>query len=71
MSLRKKITETIFGFKGKTPSLSPGADRRSTLHYTSSINGVPPISRKPSLLDLNGKTPKTYKDNLPEEDARA
>lgn len=39
----------------------------SKLHKDYSINGNPNIANKPrpSTLDLNGKTPTKYTDNLP------
>lgn len=53
-----------FGNKGQKPFYTPES-KTSTLHNSSSINGMPNIKRKPSNLDLNGKTPKKYTDNLP------
>jgi hypothetical protein len=51
--------------------------RTSTIHNEYSINGNPNVtlaSGRPlppaSELDLDGKTPKTYKDNSPEAGAR-
>lgn len=65
MSLIDKLKDTWLGFKGIKPSNTPGSLPNSTLHNTSSINNVPSIRRKPSTLDLDGKTPRTYKDNAP------
>jgi hypothetical protein len=42
-----------------------GADKASTLHNTSSINGIPSIERAPSELDLDGRRPQEYIKNLP------
>ena len=53
------------GFKGNLPPRYEGSNPRSTLHYQSSINNQPAITRPPSDLDLNGKTPPKYLDNPP------
>lgn len=53
------------GFKGSQPPKYLGADPNSTLHNQSSINNNPAINRKPSDLDLDGKTPPKYLDNPP------
>lgn len=51
---------------GTTPSTPDFAD--SKLHRNYSITGEPNITGKPgeSQLDLDGKTPEKYSDNLPE-----
>ena len=59
MSLLSKISNTL-GFGGKTQKPVAGADRLSTLHYTTSINNVPKGTRPASNLDLDGKTPAKY-----------
>lgn len=51
---------------GKTPSTLNLKD--SKLHNTYSLDGKPNIAgvkQTPSVLDLDGKTPKKYIDNLP------
>lgn len=52
---------------GTTPSYTPGSNPQSRLHYQYSINGNPAVfsSPQPSTLDLDGKTPPKYTDNLP------
>ena len=55
-----------FGLKGKTPNKLAGSLKSSTLHNTSSINNIPSIApKRPSDLDLDGKTPSRYLDNPP------
>lgn len=54
-----------FGYGGKQPARWPGSNKASTLHNTSSINNRPAIQRRPSDLDLDGKTPAKYLDNPP------
>ena len=54
-----------FGFKGIRPRNWAGSDPQSTLHNTSSINNKPAITKQPSNLDLDGKTPARYLDNPP------
>ena len=59
--------------KGSNYSKLNGADaskpdfKESKLHDTYSINGDPKFTSKPepSILDLDGKTPSKYLDNLP------
>jgi len=53
------------GFKGTLPPKYKGSDKNSTLHYQSSINNQPAITRQPSDLDLDGVTPPKYLDNPP------
>lgn len=65
MSLLDKLNNTWLGFKGMRPFITAGSLPNSTLHNTSSINNIPSIKRKPSTLDLDGKTPRTYKDDAP------
>lgn len=65
MSIIKTQLKSKFGYEGKKPAKWPGSDKGSTLHNTSSINNKPAISRTPSSLDLDGKTPKKYLDNPP------
>lgn len=65
MSLLEKLQDTWLGFKGTKPPNTPGSLPGSTLHFTSSINNIPAIKRKPSTLDLDGKQPKTYKESAP------
>ena len=68
MSIFKKLTE-----KGTLLSANNGAtpvnvaDYNSKLHNSYSIDGNPTMKGKPkpSILDLNGKTPNKYMDNLP------
>jgi hypothetical protein len=58
---------TFSQFDGATPPVNIGATDQSTLHNTYSINGTPTntITINPSILDLDGKTPPKYLDNLP------
>ena len=65
MGLLKLIEKTRLGLKGLTPPVTPGSLPSSTLHNTTSLNGVPPSPKAPSRLDLDGKTPPAYIDNLP------
>lgn len=57
--------QSRFGLKGARPKNWAGSDPGSTLHNTSSINNKPAITRKPSSLDLDGKTPEKYVDTFP------
>lgn len=66
MGLLNLLPTSNLGYQGQTPQTLPGASNQSTLHYQSSINGNPNISRPPSDLDLNGETPEKYTDNLPD-----
>jgi len=63
--LDNQLAATRLGLKGIRPSIMKGADKASTLHNTSSINGIPSIERAPSELDLDGKRPQEYIKNLP------
>lgn len=65
MSILKNQLKSTLGLKGETQTPKVGSLPGSTLHNTSSINGVPAITRAPSELDLNGKIPAKYTDNLP------
>jgi hypothetical protein len=65
MSIIKNQLKSTLGLKGETQTPRIGSVPGSTLHNTSSINGTPVITRTPSELDLNGKLPKKYTDNLP------
>lgn len=68
MGLLKLLSRSIFGLKGITPNKTLGSNSSSKLHNTYSINGLPEIPSQPSPsgLDLNGKTPNQYINNLPE-----
>jgi hypothetical protein len=72
MNLLEKLQKegsTLSNFDGETPTeTTPGGTPDSQLHNTYSINGVPGIPGfpTPSELDLNGKTPEKYLNNLPE-----
>ena len=59
MSVLNKISN-VLGFGGRTQKPVAGADRLSTLHYTTSINDKPKGTRPSSQLDLDGKTPERY-----------
>lgn len=49
---------------GKRPTIPNFKD--SKLHNTYSLNGIPNLNKnQPSNLDLDGKTPSKYIDNLP------
>lgn len=68
MSILKKLTEkgTLLSVNnGSTPKTI--ADYNSKLHNSYSIDGNPVMKGKPkpSILDLNGKTPTKYMNNLP------
>jgi hypothetical protein len=65
MSILQNQLKSTLGLKGEAQAPKPGALPGSTLHNTSSLNGIPVIARPPSELDLNGKTPRKYTDNLP------
>lgn len=65
MGLLDLLSNSDLGKKGQTPEKRAGASNESTLHYQSSINGNPRINRPISSLDLDGKTPEKYTDNLP------
>ena len=73
MGLLDKLTagagSTLSSGNGATPSTPIGATPLSKLHDEYSINGNPyqPFKPTPSVLDLNGVTPKNnYRDNAPE-----
>lgn len=59
MGLLELLPNSDLGRKGQTPEIRGGASKESTLHYESSINNNPGISRVPSNLDLDGETPQT------------
>ena len=71
MGLKDKLVNqgsNLSDLDGKTASQMPGANPQSRLHYEYSINGQPPFNGSkpsPSTLDLDGKTPSKYTDNLP------
>jgi hypothetical protein len=65
MAIIKTQLKSKFGLGGKKPIKWPGSNPKSTLHNTSSINNNPAITRTPSKLDLDGKTPEKYLDNPP------
>lgn len=66
MGLLKLIEKTRLGLKGLTPPVTPGSLSSSTLHKTTSLNGIPNLPNSvPSRLDLDGKLPGQYIDNLP------
>ena len=54
------------GLNGSTPVIVD--QKESKLHDEYSINGRPniPNGPTPSILDLDGVTPSTYRDNTPE-----
>ena len=55
-------------YNGATPLTPVDATDQSTLHDEYSLTGTPNIPGKPtpSVLDLDGVTPPTYRDNSPE-----
>jgi hypothetical protein len=59
MGLIDLLPTSNLGLDGQTPATIPSANPGSTLHYQSSINDTPDISRIPSTLDLNGIPPTT------------
>ena len=65
MAILDLLKTSVFGLKGDTPARKAGASKTSTLHFQSSINNNPKIEQSPSKLDLDGKTPSGYIDNLP------
>lgn len=65
MGIIKTQLQSRFGLGGRKPAQTLGANPKSTLHNTSSINNNPAILRTPSNLDLDGKTPDKYLDNPP------
>ena len=64
MGIFSKIKDSKFGFKGQQPPKSGDGNPASNLH----AQGPAPYSilDNKSKLDLNGKTPSKYLDNLPE-----
>jgi hypothetical protein len=69
MSILNKLTQqgtSLSVGNGATPS-TPNFST-SKLHNTYSLDGTPNQSNKPtpSTLDLNGRTPAKYSDNLPQ-----
>lgn len=68
MGLIDLLPKSNFGLQGQTPNKVQDGNTASTLHKEYSINGKPVQGGKlpqPSSLDLNGKTPAKYTDNLP------
>lgn len=63
--LNTQVKQSKLGLKGLTPP-TVAAQPTSTLHYQSSLNNSPAINRSPSNLDLDGKTPDQYINNLPQ-----
>ncbi len=62
-----KNTSTLSG--PQSPTIPVGATAESKLHDQYSLNGNPKLKNKPSpsILDLNGATPKdTYRKTAPE-----
>lgn len=57
MGLLDLLPTSNLGLDGATPPRIPSANPESTLHYQSSINDQPNITRIPSALDLNGVKP--------------
>jgi len=54
-------------FNGTQPPSSRFSTPTSKLHNTYSVNGVPKLTKVPgpAKLDLDGKTPSQYINNLP------
>jgi hypothetical protein len=68
MGLIDLLQKSSFGLQGETPKNGPNSDEASTLHNEYSINGKPKQTGalpRPSTLDLQGKVPAKYTDNLP------
>jgi hypothetical protein len=65
MPLIDKLPNTVFGPKAPRRLFTITSNSKSVLHNTASINGKPEVFLKPSDLDLDGKTPKGYKDTAP------
>ena len=68
MGLIDLLPKSDFGLQGQTPAKVQDANESSTLHNEYSINGKPKQTGalpKPSTLDLEGKVPAKYTDNLP------
>jgi hypothetical protein len=69
MALIDKLTtqgSVYTGLNGSTPVIED--KKESKLHDEYSINGRPNIPNRPtpSILDLDGVTPPTYRDSAPE-----
>lgn len=69
MALIDKLTtqgSVYTGLNGATPVIED--KKQSKIHDEYSINGRPNIPNRPtpSILDLDGVTPPTYRDNAPE-----
>ena len=69
MALLDKLTtqgSVYTGLNGTTPPIEDKT--QSKLHNEYSINGQPNVPNRPtpSILDLNGVTPATYRDRAPE-----
>lgn len=69
MGLLDKLKAGIsrFGYSGIRPETWPGDLKNSPLHNQYSLNGEPNVKANgsPSKLDLNGKAPIKYTENLP------
>ena len=68
MGLIDLLPKSNFGLHGQTPGKVQDGNAASTLHNEYSINGKPKQTGalpKPSTLDLEGKVPTKYTDNLP------
>ena len=70
MALLDKYNQNTSTLAGpRSPKTPVSATAQSKLHDQYSLNGTPGVKGKPSpsILDLNGVTPKNnYKDNAPE-----
>lgn len=73
MGLLDLLPTSNLGWKGQKPPFNAETPN-STLHDTSSVNDIPPITRNPSQLDegdptntskYRNATGKKYTDNLP------
>lgn len=69
MALIDKLTtqgSVYTGLNGSTPVIED--KKQSKIHDEYSINGTPNVPNRPSpsILDLNGVTPPTYRDRAPE-----
>lgn len=67
MGLLTLLSKSRFGLGGKTPNTLSQSLPNSALHNTYSLNGTPNLGNepRPSRLDLNGRTPSQYLNNLP------
>ena len=72
MSIIGQESNSKLGLKGKKPDSTTSPE--SKLHNLSSVNNQPDLTKTkfkfqknlvPSRLDMDGKTPKKYTDNLP------